>query len=73
MHFRWISKAIEYQNIETLGYAVEVAAILHNRLFAYDNFDKFNWKTMDPSRNDFEDEKLKKRRSRSVLTKKYKT
>ena len=59
MRFRWISKAIEYQNIETLGYAVAVAAILHNRLLAYDNFDKFNWKTMDPSRNDFEDEKTK--------------
>ena len=40
--FRWISKAIEYQNIETLGYAVKVAAILHNRLLAYDSFDKLN-------------------------------
>ena len=56
MRFRWISKAIKYQNIETLGYAVKVAAILHNRLLAYDNFDKFNWETMDPNRNDFEDE-----------------
>ena len=56
MRFRWISKAIEYKDIETLGYAVKVAAILHNRLLAYDNFDKFDWETMDPNRNDFEDE-----------------
>ena len=56
MRFRWISKAIEYQNIEMLGYAVKVAAILPNRLLAYDNFDKFNWETMDSNRNDFEDE-----------------
>ena len=56
MRFRWISKAIEYQDIETLGYAVKVAAILHNRLLAYDNFDTFNWETMDPNRHDFEDE-----------------
>ena len=54
MRFRWISKAVEYQNIETLGYAVKVAAILHNRLLAHDNFDKFNWETMNPNRNDFE-------------------
>ena len=39
-----------------LGYAVKVAAILHNRLLEYDNFDKFDWETMDPNRNDFEDE-----------------
>ena len=32
MRFRWMSKAIEFQNIETLEYAVKVAAILHNRL-----------------------------------------
>ena len=56
MRFRWISKAIEYKDIETLGYAVKVAAILHNRLLEYDNFDKFDWETMDPNRNDFEDE-----------------
>ena len=56
MRFRWISKAIEYKNIETLGYAaVKVAAILHNHLLEYDNFDKFDWETMDPNRNDFED------------------
>ena len=42
MRFRWISKAIEYQNVETLGCAVKIAAILHNRLLAYDNFDKLN-------------------------------
>jgi len=56
MRFRWNSKAIEYQNIEMLGYAVKVAAILPTRLLAYDNFDKFNWETMDSNRNDFEDE-----------------
>ena len=55
MRFRWISKAIEYKDIETFGYAVKVAAILHNRLLAYDNFDKFDWETIDPNRNDFED------------------
>ena len=55
MRFHWISQAIEYKDIETLGYAVnnKVAAILHNRLLEYDNFDKFNWESMDPNRNDF--------------------
>jgi hypothetical protein len=56
MRFRWISKAIEYKDIDTLGYAVKVAAILHNRLLQYDNFDAFDWEKMDPNRNDFEDE-----------------
>jgi hypothetical protein len=55
MRFRWIFKAIEYKDIETLGYAVKVAAILHNRLLQYDNFDAFDWEKMDPNRNNFED------------------
>ena len=56
MRFRWISKSIEYHDIETLGDAVRVAAILHNRLLAYDNFDSFDWEAMDPNRHDFEDD-----------------
>ena len=46
MRFRWIAKDIEYKDIETLGYTVKVEAILHNRLLQYDNFDKFNWETI---------------------------
>jgi len=36
---------------------VQVAAILHNRLLKYDNFDKFDWEKMDPNGEEyFEDE-----------------
>ena len=55
--FRWLSHSAEYHNIKTIGFAVQVAAILHNRLLKYDNFDKFDWEKMDPNGEEyFEDE-----------------
>jgi hypothetical protein len=55
--FRWLSHSVEYHNINTLGFGVRVAAILHNRLLKYDNFDKLDWENMDPNGEEyFEDE-----------------
>ena len=55
--FRWLSHSVEYHHINTLGFGVRVAAILHNRLLKYDNFDKLDWEKMDPNGEEyFEDE-----------------
>ena len=48
---------MEYHDIKIIGFAVQVASILHNRLLKYDNFDKLDWEKMDPNGEEyFEDE-----------------
>ena len=55
--FRWLSHSVEYHDIKIIGFAVQVASILHNRLLKYDNYDKLDWEKMDPNGEEyFEDE-----------------
>ena len=48
---------MEYHDIKILGFAVQVASILHNQLLKYDNYDKLDWAKMDPNGEEyFEDD-----------------
>ena len=55
--FRWLSHSVEYHDIKIIGFAVQVASILQNRLLKYDNYDKLDWEKMDHNGEEyFEDE-----------------
>jgi len=56
--FRWLLHSVQYHSIETIGLAVKVASILHNRLLKYDKFDTFNWESMDPTEESDVDEEV---------------
>jgi hypothetical protein len=55
--FWWSSHSVEYHDIKIIGFVVQVASILHNRLLKYDNYDKLDWEKMDPNGEEyFEDD-----------------
>jgi hypothetical protein len=50
--FRWLRNKVPYHDIILIWNAVRVAAIFHNRLLAYDGYDKFDWENCHPDEDE---------------------
>ena len=52
--FVWLKSNILYSKVSAITSAVNVCAILHNRLLEYDNMINFDWENIDPNTPDVE-------------------